>query len=122
MIYFLVAVVFFIIGNMAPKIRVEGLSKRKSENKAIHRTIPPPPRMITPIKEGHIKPGITYSSDTFVNVNECRDCGAVAREHDMFSLSPCPKCGGRVKPSGAAKWGVMDGEKQWVRPVHQQNG
>jgi len=96
------------------------LVEAKQDNMPGHRTPPPPPARV--IKEGevptkpavaaieHMNPGYFYKKNTFVTVNQCKNCKTIGQHSELWEYRPCPKCGGSVKEHGAAKW--INGE--WV--------
>jgi len=83
-----------------------------------HISAPPPPPPSRVIREGkmptleitYMRPGITYDKGTFVNVNKCKSCSVVGYSHDLWYHKPCPKCGGKVREYGVAKWE----NEEWV--------
>jgi len=141
MVYIIIAIITLAIGfilglrskaqakiNRRDSIRQGNVHVKNVDGMPGHRNAPPPPAPPKSriIREGeipappvekivHIKPGTTYKYDTYVSVNKCSNCNAIGRQLDMWDHNPCPKCGGRVKTSGAAKWGEVDGVKQWIK-------
>lgn len=52
----------------------------------------------------HISPSMFYKKGAFVSVNQCKNCKAIGQDTVLWWHKPCPKCGGKVKELGAAKW------------------
>ena len=122
MIYFLVAIAFFILGNVVPKIKIEGLNRGKQDSLSPsipkHKSAPPPPRKINLEKRGHLKPEYYgYTIGSYANVNNCSNCKVIGLYEDLHEVNPCPICGGKVVRNKAHKWGVGDdGLWQWIPP------
>lgn len=117
MIYFLVALVFFILGNLTPKIKIEKPRNEKvgSDNVFLNNNVPPlTRRKMINIKKGHMKPMYDGYSGGFSNTNQCSNCSLIGLYEDMHTINPCRDCGGKVKPYGAAKWMMVDGQFQWA--------
>ena len=95
-----------------------------------HKSPPPPPPSRV-IKEGkslrapkkketsyeHMKPGIYYKRDTFVETSICKSCKVIAHRMDMATYRPCPKCGGKVKNHNVSKWDNTN--KEWIETTAQ---
>jgi hypothetical protein len=76
--------------------------------------LPPPPRASKrETNYKHMKPGIYYTKNTFVNTTICKNCKVIGHRMDMGTYRPCPKCGGTVKNHNVSKWDSKT--KTWVK-------
>jgi hypothetical protein len=115
MIYFVIAIIFFIIGRYAFPYSSRVVVKNY-DNMPGYRTAPPPPppRKLLNIRKGHMKPVYYGYTGGFSATNQCSNCGIIGLYEDMHTIKPCRDCGGKVKSYGAAKWMMVDGWLQWV--------
>lgn len=51
----------------------------------------------------HFKPW-EFHRGGFVDVCECKGCGAVGDSMTLRYTRPCPRCGADVREAGAAEW------------------
>ena len=115
MTYFVIAIIFFILGRYAFNGH-SNVVHRNIGDMPGHRTAPPPPpRPIVPTMPGHLRPEYSgHKRGMYNNVNKCDSCGLIGLYNDMHIVDPCGLCGGKVIRSGAARWEIVDGMWQWV--------
>lgn len=71
------------------------------------------------VSEGvDIEPSPTYNGK-FVEVARCFDCKLTGWENDLWTLRPCPECGGIVYPLGA---GIYKDGKWLLRQKKHKGG
>jgi hypothetical protein len=114
MIYFVIAIIFFIVGRYAFPYSSRVVVKNY-DNMPGYRTAPPPPPMPkVMVKIGHLEPKIPeYKRGHFTIVNKCCSCGLMGSREEVYSGNPCKLCGAKVYEYGVARWGIVDGMWQW---------
>jgi len=62
-------------------------------------------KVITEFNEGlNLTPKYHAYNGGWANVNKCADCEMVGLSEDMFTIDPCPNCGGKTMSGYVGRW------------------